>query len=243
MFMVVLVLCLGEWRNHVHQYQSDSDFYLATTANGRPVIAEMSVIGPQCSLEKGAGTGAAGKGPGVASSTVGDIYSNEFASFAAFAPHLMCHNAYLFDTTDPCYATPIGYGCHPAANVAPIGTNQQQQQAASMALVREKLQTIEESQSEDGSSTTNVNMAGCAPMNSISMDSYNGDACLKSSTLRNGTTMETMFIERPPTDTGTISNNNNFTIGNDSIRKIATNITANNEYSTTIDTIVNHHIG
>nr|XP_046919810.1 uncharacterized protein LOC124499868 [Dermatophagoides farinae] len=202
---------IGEWRNHIHQYQSDSDFYLATTANGRPVIAEMSVIGPQCSATGTSATtttggggggggsvgvgvgGGAGVGGGVASGTVeksnilagttvtsmptvGDVYSNEFASFAAFAPHLVYHNAYLFDSTDPCYATPMGsYGCHPQT----VQNNQhqqqqQQQQAASMALVREKLQTIEESQSEDGSTQMN----NFSNSNSLSNQNIIAESCV-----------------------------------------------------------------
>lgn len=124
----------GEWRNHVHHYQSDSDFYLAASANGlRPVITEMNVIGPgQCS-EKGTA-------PATGPVTAAELLASEFASYA-FGPHIACH---LFEPTDPCYATPLGYGYHTTATM-PL-----EQQQASLALVREKLQTIEECQSEDG---------------------------------------------------------------------------------------------
>lgn len=64
----------------------------------------------------------------------------QFGSFP-FGPHLGCasHNAYLFESTDGCY--PYGAGCIP-----PPGPTAD----PSLALVREKLQTIEETQSEDG---------------------------------------------------------------------------------------------
>ncbi|UXI22113.1 hypothetical protein NH340_JMT08056 [Sarcoptes scabiei] len=197
--LVVIFICkpcfrrIGEWRNHVHQYRSDSDFYLATTANGRPVIAEMSVIGPHCTANEkniggglghhqtmlGGRTSVNGVGSGTAmgnpnlnlrSSTIDDVYASDFASFAAFAPHLVCHNAYLFNSTDPCYAAPLSFGCHsPIHQMNQTLTNPMNNGAAdqeSMLLVREKLQTIEESQSEDGGSNkflmTNVsNPASC----------------------------------------------------------------------------------
>lgn len=137
----------GEWRNHIHHYQSDSDFYLAASANGlRPVITEMNVIGSQC----------AEKGPPVIGQSTADLFNSDFAAYATFG-HLACHNAYLFDATDPCYATPMAYGCH--AQSGPLDPAQQQ---ASLALVREKLQTIDECQSEEGGVTAmgGVNMSG-----------------------------------------------------------------------------------
>lgn len=153
----------------------------------------MSVIGPHCTANEkniggglghhqtmlGGRTSVNGVGSGTAmgnpnlnlrSSTIDDVYASDFASFAAFAPHLVCHNAYLFNSTDPCYAAPLSFGCHsPIHQMNQTLTNPMNNGAAdqeSMLLVREKLQTIEESQSEDGGSNkflmTNVsNPASC----------------------------------------------------------------------------------
>jgi len=133
-----LLFTIGEWRNHVHQYSSDSDFYLAT--NGLPpVIAEVNVIAPG---DKTVGTG----------------------QFASFLPHMGCHNAYIFESADGCYA--YGTGClTPGSNAA--ATND-----PSIALVREKLQTIEETQSEEG------NLDQCS--NCVATDSR--PSCCMSST-------------------------------------------------------------
>ncbi|KAH9420372.1 hypothetical protein DERP_013820 [Dermatophagoides pteronyssinus] len=135
---------------------------------------------------------------------VGDVYSNEFASFAAFAPHLVCHNAYLFDSTDPCYATPISsYGCHPP-NIPPTVPNnqQQQQQAASMALVREKLQTIEESQSEDGSTQMN----NFSNSNSMNNQSLIAESCVDCVTTATTTTNNNNIVDQQLKANGDQSN-------------------------------------
>uniref|UniRef100_A0A6P6XSM9 Protein PIEZO homolog n=1 Tax=Dermatophagoides pteronyssinus TaxID=6956 RepID=A0A6P6XSM9_DERPT len=208
---------IGAWRNHIHQYQSDSDFYLATTANGRPVIAEMSVLPPCSATGTGVVNAAVAAAGGVNTSekpnilagntattmpTVGDVYSNEFASFAAFAPHLVCHNAYLFDSTDPCYATPISsYGCHPPT-IPPTVPNNQQQQAASMALVREKLQTIEESQSEDGSTQMN----NFSNSNSMNNQSLIAESCVDCVTTATTTTNNNNIVDQQLKANGDQSN-------------------------------------
>lgn len=123
----------GEWRNHVHQYSSDTDIFQGFT---RPVmsVAEMNAL--QNAAEKG-------------------VSSTAAATFT-FDP---CHAPYLFDSAalvDSCFGfTPVphtsGYGHHRPS----LGPND-----PSLAAVREKLQTIEESQSESGAENGAVSGTG-----------------------------------------------------------------------------------
>ena len=59
--------------------------------------------------------------------------------FTSFIPHIGCHNAFIFESSDGCYG--YGSGCMTSTPTAPADP--------SLALMREKLQTIEETQAED----------------------------------------------------------------------------------------------
>lgn len=130
----------GEWRTHIHQYNSDSDFYLAANA---PVIAAAG--GADCNV-------IAPNGEKVLPSTGGVQFP--VPPFSAFGSHALtgCHAPFLFESVDGC----VYGGClqgPPANGVDP-----------SLALVREKLQTIEETQSEDGGAGANLTN-GQLPLN------------------------------------------------------------------------------
>ncbi|KAJ6215542.1 hypothetical protein RDWZM_010042 [Blomia tropicalis] len=124
--------CFREWRNHIHQ--SDSDFYLAGNGLVPPVLADVSSLPV---------TGGSLMDQKLSSSIP---LANQYGSsgYSPFGPHIGCHNAYIFESADGCYA--YGTSCLQPPN----GQSSSLVNDPSLALVREKLQTIEETQSMDG---------------------------------------------------------------------------------------------
>ena len=107
-----------------------------------------------------------------------------FSPFPPFGPHIGCHNAYIFESADGCYA--YGAGCITSASV----------NDPSLAMVREKLKTIEETQSDDGThGHHHTECSGCAAV-------ANGERpCCMASDVPNGVPFDTMPgapVERAP---------------------------------------------
>lgn len=120
---------LAEWRNHIHQYEGDNEFYLGSApTTTRPVVAEMNVINANNGEKNGTAF----------------VPAEMITPFAYGNTHLGCHNAYIFEPADTCFAS---FGPSTSCNNNVIGTSSTN--AAAIALVKEKLKTIEESNSEE----------------------------------------------------------------------------------------------